>query len=58
MKALAILSSWLCVSTLALAAGYTPLLPAPTPRITSNAVAYPGGSYNAGNLLDGKDTTE
>ena len=32
---------------------FTPLVPLDTPAITSSAVAYPGGSYEADNMVDG-----
>ena len=58
LLAAAILGCWTGISLNANAAGFTPLLPAPVPRIVSNSVAYPGGHYEAGNLLDGKSDTE
>jgi alpha-mannosidase len=39
-------------------ASFTPLVPLPSPRIVSNAPAYPGGQYEASNLLDGDAKTE
>ena len=58
LLAAAILGCWTGISLNANAAGFTPLLPAPAPRIVSNSVAYPGGHYEASNLLDGKLDTE
>ena len=57
LLATAILGCWtgLPLNTVA---GFTPLLPAPAPRIVSNAVAYPGGHYEATNLLDGNVESE
>ncbi len=40
------------------AAPFTPLLPAPVPRIVGSSPAYPGGNHEVGNLLDGKPATE
>ncbi len=40
------------------AAPFTPLTPLPAPRLESSAVAYPGGNFNAGRLLDGDVKTE
>ena len=35
------------------AAGYTRLVPLPAPKVIASAEEYPGGSYRAGNLVDG-----
>ncbi len=40
------------------AAQYTPLMPVPAPRLTGSSTAYPGGRYEAANLLDGNNKTE
>lgn len=42
----------------AMATQFTPLTPLPAPLIESSALAYPGGNFNAGRLLDGDVKTE
>jgi alpha-mannosidase len=37
---------------------FTRLEPLPTPKIVASAEAYPGGSYNVGNIIDGNPQTE
>jgi len=41
-----------------LSATFTPLLPVSGIKIASNSPPYPGGSYEVGNLLDGRQQTE
>ena len=42
----------------AIAATYTPLLPVENVRVRGHSPAYPGGRYEAENLLDGNPATE
>jgi alpha-mannosidase len=39
-------------------AQFTPLTPLPAPRVAASATAYPGGSYEAAQLIDGNTKTE
>ncbi len=39
-------------------ASFTRLEPLPTPKIAASAEAYPGGSFNASNIIDGNPRTE
>lgn len=47
----------LLAATTALAQ-FTPLMPLPAPLVAASATAYPGGSYEAAQLLDGNAKTE
>ncbi len=47
-----------CFSATTAPAAFTPLTPLSAPRIVGSAPAYPGGSYDASQLLDGKISTE
>ncbi len=44
--------------TQVMAASYTPLIPIPSPKVTGASEAYPGGRYDATNLVDGNLKTE
>ncbi len=47
-----------CAAEPGLPNGFTRLKQLPTPKIVASAEAYPGGSYNVGNISDGKTLTE
>jgi hypothetical protein len=52
------LCGFVCAGAPGLPNGFTRLKQLPAPKIVASAEAYPGGNYNAGNIIDGKAQTE
>ncbi len=48
----------LCLTATTALAQFTPLMPLLAPRVVASATAYPGGSYEATQLIDGNTRTE